>query len=66
MTPQMKAMAAEYVRAISVAVLTLVAAGHFEPRSMAIAAAAALLPLLTRGVNSNDTAFGKGVEETDA
>jgi hypothetical protein len=33
---------------------------------MAIAAAAALLPLLTRGVNPNDTAFGKGVEETDA
>ncbi len=66
MTPQMKAMAAEYVRAISVAVLTLVAAGHFEPRSMAIAAAAALLPLLTRGVNPNDTAFGKGAEETDA
>jgi hypothetical protein len=66
MTPQMKAMAAEYVRAISVAVLTLVAAGHFEPRSMAIAAAAALLPLLTRGVNPNDTDFGRGADETDA
>jgi hypothetical protein len=66
MTPQMKAMAAEYVRAISVAVLTLVAAGHFEPRSMVIAAAAALLPLLARGANPNDTAFGKGADENDA
>jgi hypothetical protein len=66
MTSQMKAMAAEYVRAISVAVLTLVASGHFEPRSMVIAVAAALLPLLARGVNPNDTDFGRGVEENDA
>jgi hypothetical protein len=66
MTPQIKAIAAEYFRAISVAVLTLVAAGHFEPRSMAIASAAALLPLLSRGVNPNDTDFGIGADETDA
>jgi hypothetical protein len=62
----MKTMSAEYIRAIAVAVLTLVAAGHFEARSMAIAAAAALLPLLTRGVNPNDTAFGRGSEDADA
>jgi hypothetical protein len=66
MTPQIKAIAAEYFRAIAVAVLTLVAAGHFEARSMAIAAAAALLPLLSRGVNPNDTDFGIGAEDADA
>ena len=66
MSSTMKSMIAEYIRAIAVAVLTLVAAGHFEARSMAIAAAAALLPLLTRGVNPNDTAFGRGSEDADA
>ncbi len=65
MNPKLSAMIAEYVRAVAVAVLTLVASGNFDPRSMAIGASAALLPLLARGANPNDSAFGRG-EKTDA
>lgn len=50
---------AEYARAVAVAVLTLVASGNFEPRSMLIGAAASLLPLLARGANPNDPSFGR-------
>jgi hypothetical protein len=55
---QVFAALAEYARAVAVAVLTLVASGHFEPRTMVIGAAAALLPLVARGANPNDPDFG--------
>lgn len=60
MNEKLLAMAAEYVRAVAVAVLTLVASGNMEPRSMAIGAAASLLPLLARGANPKDESFGRG------
>lgn len=53
------AMTAEYARAVAVAILTLVASGNFDPRSMVIGAAASLLPLLARGANPNDSSFGR-------
>jgi hypothetical protein len=56
------AIAAEYARAVAVAVLTLIASGNFDPRSMVIGAAASLLPLLARGANPNDASFGRGKE----
>jgi len=59
MNEKLLAMSAEYIRAVAVAVLTLVASGNMEPRSMAIGAAASLLPLLARGANAKDQAFGR-------
>lgn len=50
---------AEYVRAVAVAILTLVASGNFDAKAMSIGAAASLLPLLARGANPNDGAFGR-------
>ena len=56
------AIGAEYARAVAVAILTLVASGNFDPRSMIIGAAASLLPLLARGANPNDQSFGRTKE----
>ena len=50
---------AEYVRAVAVAVLTLVASGNLDAKAMSIGAAASLLPLLARGANPKDGAFGR-------
>lgn len=65
MNEKLLAMIGDYVRAVAVAILTLVASGNFDPRSMAIGAAASLLPLLARGANPKDTAYGR-VEGSDA
>lgn len=59
MNEKLLAMSAEYIRAVAVAVLTLVASGNMDPRSMAIGSAASLLPLLARSANSKDQAFGR-------
>ncbi|CAB4142369.1 hypothetical protein UFOVP433_6 [uncultured Caudovirales phage] len=59
MNEKLLAVFAEYIRAVAVAVLTLVASGNMDPRSMAIGAAASLLPLLARGANPKDSAFGR-------
>lgn len=59
MNPKLSSMAAEYARAAGVAILTLIASGNFDPKSIAIGAAASLLPLLARGANPNDPAFGR-------
>ncbi len=59
MNEKLLAMSAEYIRAVAVAVLTLIASGNMDPRSMSIGAAASLLPLLARGANPNDQAFGR-------
>ena len=65
MNQKILSMCAEYARAVAVAILTLVASGNFDPRSMAIGAAASLLPLLARGANPKDHAYGR-VEAPDA
>jgi hypothetical protein len=59
MNEKLLAMIGDYIRAVAVAILTLVASGNFDPRSMAIGAAASLLPLLARGANSKDPAYGR-------
>jgi hypothetical protein len=59
MNEKLLSMIAEYVRAVAVAILTLVASGNMAPRAMAIGAAASLLPLLARGANPKDQAFGR-------
>lgn len=58
MNEKLLAMSADYIRAVAVAVLTLVASGNMDPRSMAIGAAASLLPLLARGANPKDSVYG--------
>lgn len=63
MNPKVAAMLAEYVRAVAVAVLTLVASGNFDAKAMAVGAAASLLPLLARGANPKDTAFGRATDD---
>jgi len=59
MNPKLLAMCADYARAVAVAILTLVASGNFDPRSMAIGAAASLLPLLARSANPKDHTYGR-------
>ncbi len=62
MNPKLCSMLAEYARAAAVAILTLIASGNFDPRSIAIGGAASLLPLLARGANPNYMAFGRTKE----
>lgn len=64
MNTKIVSMFAEYARAAGVAILTLIASGNFDPESIAIGAAASLLPLLARGANPNDAAFGR-TKDTD-
>ena len=64
MNPKLLSAAAEYGRAVAVAILTLVASGNFDPRSIASGAAAALLPLLARGATPKDAACGR-IEGSD-
>lgn len=59
MNPKLCLMSADYARAVAVAILTLVASGNFDPRSMAIGAAASLLPLIARSANPKDPAYGR-------
>lgn len=60
MNPKLLSMLADYGRAIAVAILTLIASGNFDPRSMVIAAAASLLPLLQLGMSSRSDKYGRG------
>ncbi len=53
-----KAIAASWARSYLAAVLALYMAGETDPKTLAMAGAAAIAPVILRWLNPNDTAFG--------
>ena len=53
-----KALLASWGRSFLAAVLTLVMAGHVDPKTLAMGGAAAVIPVILRWLNPNDSAFG--------
>lgn len=60
MSTQTKAMLASYGRSVIAAVAAVAATGNTNPKDLAKAAIAALLPVIMRWANPNDPAFGRG------
>jgi len=56
---EMKAMAASYGRSVVGAVAALYTAGVTDPKDLWAALVGALIPVLARAVNPNDSAFGR-------
>lgn len=63
LTPQVKAMLASYGRSILGAGIAAYTASGGSPAAVANAVWAALIPVVLRYLNPNDTAFGKGAEK---
>lgn len=55
---QVKSLAASWGRSFLAAVLALYMAGVTDPKTLAMAGAAALAPVILRWLNPNDAAFG--------
>ena len=55
---KMKAMAASWARSFFAAALALYMAGETDPKTLAMAGAAAVAPVILRWLNPKDTAFG--------
>ena len=55
---EMKALGASWVRSFLAASLALYMAGETDPKTLAMAGAAAVLPVIIRWLNPNDSAFG--------
>ena len=55
-----KAMIGSWVRAFGTAAIALYMSGVTDPKMLANAGIAAVLPVIYRYLNTNDTAFGKG------
>jgi hypothetical protein len=55
---KVKAIAASWARSYLAAVLALYMAGETDPKTLAMAGAAAIAPVILRWLNPNDTAFG--------
>jgi hypothetical protein len=55
---QMKAMAASWARSFMAASLALYMAGEQDPKTLAMAGAAAVAPVILRWLNPKDQAFG--------
>jgi hypothetical protein len=53
-----KAILASWARAYITAVLTLLMAGQADPKTLAMGGAAAIIPVILRWLNPNDSAFG--------
>jgi hypothetical protein len=53
-----KSMIGTWSRAFLTAVIALVSAGETDPKSIAIGGIAAVLPIVLRGMNPNDPAYG--------
>ena len=53
-----KALIASWGRSFLAAVLTLVMAGHVDPKTLAMGGAAAVIPVILRWLNPNDASFG--------
>jgi hypothetical protein len=59
MSNNIKAMLAEYGRSVLAAASALYLAGVIDPLDLLWSLVAALLPVLIRFINPNDTAFGR-------
>lgn len=55
---ELKAVAASWVRSFLAASLALYMAGETDPKTLATAGIAAVLPVIIRWLNPNDSAFG--------
>ena len=55
---ELKALGASWVRSFLAASLALYMAGETDPKTLAMAGAAAVLPVIIRWLNPNDSAFG--------
>lgn len=53
-----KAMIASWARSFGAAALAVYMAGETNPKSIAMAGVAAILPVILRWLNPNDAAFG--------
>lgn len=53
-----KAIAASWARSFLAAALALYMAGETDPKTLAMAGAAAVAPVILRWLNPNDIAFG--------
>ena len=56
---ELKPMLASYARSFIAASLAVYMAGVTDPKAIATAGLAAVLPVILRYLNPNDTAFGK-------
>lgn len=67
MNKQIKAVLASYGRSVLGAAVALYASGVTDPQTLVYALLGALVPVILRAANPNDTAFGKmpSVEEVD-
>jgi hypothetical protein len=59
MTNELKAMAASWARSFLAAGIAVYMAGVTDPKDIAKAGLAAVLPVILRYLNPNDAAFGK-------
>jgi len=59
MSNELKAMAASWARSFLAAGIAVYMAGVTDPKDIAKAGLAAVLPVILRYLNPNDTAFGK-------
>jgi hypothetical protein len=55
---EMKAIAASWARSFMAAALALYMAGEQDPKTLAMAGAAAVAPVILRWLNPKDQAFG--------
>jgi len=55
---ELKALGASWVRSFLAASLALYMAGETDPKTLAMAGGAAVLPVIIRWLNPNDSAFG--------
>jgi hypothetical protein len=58
-----KAMIGSWARSFGTAVIALYMSGVTDPKMLANAGIAAVLPVIYRYLNTNDTTFGKGSEK---
>jgi hypothetical protein len=67
MNEQIKAVLASYGRSVLGAATALYASGVTDPQTLAYSLLGALVPVVLRAANPNDTAFGRmpSVEEVD-
>lgn len=67
MNEQIKAALASYGRSVLGAATAMYASGVTDPQTLAYSLLGALVPVVLRAANPNDTAFGKmpSVEEVD-
>lgn len=54
-----KALVASWARSFVAASLTLYMAGETDPKTLALAGMAAVVPVILRWLNPNDNAFGR-------